>query len=83
MLEAGLRPLLVSSSVGQFEIVSFVGTLLAVVLPVLDHFNIYAAISTGKEVAWSYVAWAGLYCVLYSTVAMLIALLLFEDRDLA
>ena len=30
-----------------------------------------------------YLAWAGLYCLLYSSVAMLVALLLFEDRDLA
>ena len=29
------------------------------------------------------VALALLYCVLYSTVAMLLALILFEDRDLA
>jgi len=78
-----LVPLLVSSTAGQLEIVPFVGRLLATIVPVLDHFNIYVAISTGKEVPWSYVGWAGLYCLLYSAVAMLLALLLFEDRDLA
>ncbi len=78
-----LVPMLVNSAAGQFEIVPFVGQFLATILPVLDHFNIYAAISTGKEVPLSYVAWAALYCALYSSVAMLIALLLFEDRDLA
>jgi hypothetical protein len=30
-----------------------------------------------------YLAWSALYCVLYSAVAMLLALILFEDRDLA
>jgi len=78
-----LVPMLVDSAVGQFEIVAFVAGVFATILPVLDHFNIYAAISTGAEVPWSYVAWAGLYCALYSSVAMLVALLLFEDRDLA
>ncbi len=78
-----LVPMLVNSAVGQFEIVAFTAGVFATILPVLDHFNIYAAIATGKEVPWSYVAWAGLYCVLYSSVAMLVALLLFEDRDLA
>jgi len=77
-----LVPVLVNSAVGQFEIVSFVGTLLAVVLPVLDHFNIYTAIATGKEVPWSYVGFTAIYCILYSSVAMLVALLAFEDRDL-
>ncbi|MBN2475650.1 MAG: ABC transporter permease [Pirellulales bacterium] len=77
-----LVPVLVNSAVGRFEIVSFVGTLLAVVLPVLDHFNIYAAISTGQHVPWSYVGFAAIYCVLYSSVAMLVALLAFENRDL-
>ena len=78
-----LVPMLANSAVGQFEIVAFVAGMFAVILPVLDHFNIYAAIAAGREVPWAYVAWAGLYCVLYSTVAMLFALLLFEDRDLA
>lgn len=78
-----LVPLLVNSAVGRLELVSFVGTFLAVVLPVLDHFNIYGSIATGKEVPWSYVGVATLYCLFYGAVAMLVALLLFEDRDLA
>ena len=53
------------------------------IFPVLDNFNISAGISAGQEVPLEYFAWAGLYCLLYSTVAMLLVLLLFEDRDLA
>ena len=30
-----------------------------------------------------YLAWSLVYCLLYSSVAMLLALTLFEDRDLA
>ncbi|MDZ7619687.1 MAG: ABC transporter permease subunit [Patescibacteria group bacterium] len=78
-----LTPLLASSAVGQFPIVPFIADLIGTVLPMLDHFNIYAAISTGREVPLSYVGVAGLYCLLYSSLAMFLALLLFEDRDLA
>jgi len=78
-----LVPVLANSAVGQIEFVRFVANLLAAILPVLDHFNISAGISTGQQVPGEYLAWAGLYCVLYSAVAMLLALLLFEDRDLA
>ena len=78
-----LVPILANSAVGQIEFVRFVANLLAAILPVLDHFNISAGISTGQNVPGEYLAWAGLYCLIYSTVAMLVALLLFEDRDLA
>jgi hypothetical protein len=78
-----LVPILANSAVGQIEYVSFVANLLAAILPVLDHFNISAGISTGQQVPGEYLAWAALYCLVYSSVAMLLALLLFEDRDLA
>jgi len=78
-----LGPLIVQSSAGQLEFVAFVGRLIAVVLPVLDHFNIQAAVAGGVDVPMNYLGWALLYCALYSTAAMLLALILFEDRDLA
>jgi ABC-type transport system involved in multi-copper enzyme maturation permease subunit len=78
-----LGPLIAQSSVGQNEFVAFFGQLIALILPVLDHFNIQAAVAGGVRVPPDYLAWAGLYCVLYSAVAMLLALILFEDRDLA
>ena len=78
-----LGPLIVQSSIGQNEFVAFFGQLIALILPVLDHFNIQAAVAGGVPVPPTYLAWAALYCVLYSAVAMLMALILFEDRDLA
>ena len=78
-----LTPLIVESSVGQFEPVEFVGQLIAMVIPMLDNFNIYAAVAAGRPVPYEYLGWCLLYCVLYSTIAMLLALALFEDRDLA
>ena len=78
-----LVPLLVNSTLGQFAIVGFVGRFLAAVLPVLDHFSMETAISTGQAVPVFYLLATAGYCLLYSTAAMLLALLLFEDRDLA
>jgi len=78
-----LVPTLANLAVGQFAIVGFLPDLLSAVVPMLDHFNIHAAISTGRTVPLSYLGLAGVYCLLYSSLAMLLALLLFEDRDLA
>ena len=78
-----LVPLVVNSSVGKFEIVRFVGQFIATVLPVLDHFNIQAAVAAGVRVPLDYLGMALVYCVLYSAIAMLVGLALFEDRDLA
>lgn len=78
-----LLPTLVAAASKQFEIPFFFAKLLATILPVLETFNIYTAIATGRDVPLSYLGWAALYCALYTSVAMLLALLLFEDRDLA
>jgi ABC-type transport system involved in multi-copper enzyme maturation permease subunit len=78
-----LVPLIVQSSVGKFAIVRFVGQLFATLLPVLEHFTIEAAVVGGVPVPWGYLGWAALYAGLYATVALLIALVLFQDRDLA
>jgi hypothetical protein len=78
-----LVPLLVKSSVGEFAMVAFIAKFFATVLPVLDYFGMEAAISTGQTVPATYMVWATIYALLYSGVAMFLALLLFEDRDLA
>jgi ABC-type transport system involved in multi-copper enzyme maturation permease subunit len=78
-----LIPLIVQSSAGQFEFVQFFGQLIGTVLPVLDHFNIQAAVAAGAEVPYEYLGWTFVYCSIFSVIAMLLALVLFEDRDLA
>ena len=78
-----LTPLIAQSSVGELEFVQFFAKLFAVILPELDHFNIQAAVAAGQPVPYVYLGWAALYAVIYCTFAMLLALLLFEDRDLA
>ena len=80
-----LTPLLVQSSVvtQAFEIVVFVGQLIAVVLPVLDHFNIQGAVSGDTNVPMQYLGWSFIYTFIYGTIALLLGLVFFEDRDLA
>jgi ABC-type transport system involved in multi-copper enzyme maturation permease subunit len=78
-----LVPNLVQSAMGKFDLVKFMGRFLAAIFPVLDYFSVEAAISADQVVPLSYLGWTAVYCALYTTVAMLLALLLFEDRDLA
>jgi hypothetical protein len=78
-----LIPTFVNSSLGQFPLVSFMGKLLAAILPVLEAFDMQAAVAAGVNVPPVYLGWAALYCALYSLAALIVALLLFEDRDLA
>jgi ABC-type transport system involved in multi-copper enzyme maturation permease subunit len=78
-----LVPMLASSALGKIEQVGFIAGLLSAILPVLEHFNIYTAIATGQDVKLEYLGLAAIYCLLYTGLSMLVALLLFEDRDLA
>ena len=41
------------------------------------------AVVGGVPVPWEYLGWAALYAALYSAVAILVALVLFQHRDLA
>jgi ABC-type transport system involved in multi-copper enzyme maturation permease subunit len=77
-----LTPLLVQSGAEGLEPVRFMAQFIATVLPVLDHFNVQAAVAAGRGVPMEYLGMATMYCVLYCGVALLLALLLFEDRDL-
>lgn len=78
-----LTPNLVQSSYGAFETVAVFAQLVAVVFPVLDHFDVQAAINNNSGVPYSYLGWTVIYTAMYGTIAMLVALVLFEDRDLA
>lgn len=80
-----LTPVLVQSSFegGALVFVQFVAQLLALVLPTLDHFNMSTAVSTGAVIPAEYLVTTGLYCLAYSAAAVLLAFILFEDRDLA
>jgi len=81
-----LAPVLVqvTSGAGANELIKFMAQLFAWILPSLEFFNASPAISTGAVIPWAgYVLPALVYCVMYSGAALLLAFLLFEDRDLA
>lgn len=78
-----LAPMLVQTSETQFPIVRFFAQLIATIFPNLESFNTYAAIAGGRDVPLEYLGGAGLYCLIFTLISMLLALLLFEDRDLA
>jgi ABC-type transport system involved in multi-copper enzyme maturation permease subunit len=81
-----LVPILANSAVGKLPQVGFIANLLSAVLPVLENFNAtgiaYLEPKDGP-VPLLYIGLSAVYCLLYCGVAMLLALLLFEDRDLA
>jgi hypothetical protein len=78
-----LTPLLVQSKANEFPIVEFFGRLISTVFPVLEYYDVQAGIAGDAPVPLVYLAWMLLYTALYSGIAMLLALILFEDRDLA
>ena len=80
-----LTPLIVQSPdvVEAFETVVVFANVIAVIFPVLNHFDVQAAINSNVLVPMMYLGWAVIYCALYSAIALLVALVLFEDRDLA
>ncbi len=80
-----LTPLLVQSTIvaERFEPVIFMGQLVAAVVPMLEYYDVEAAIARGTVVHLAYVGATFVYTAIYCTIAMLVALVLFEDRDLA
>jgi len=78
-----LTPVMVQAGVLKLEFVSFMARLIATVLPTLDHFNTETATARDMMVPPDYIAYAALYSAAYSAAAILVAFILFEDRDLA
>lgn len=78
-----LTQALVDSGSLKNELVEFFARMFATVLPALEVFNIQAAIATGSEVPKIYLLSALLYTLSYAGMAILLAFILFEERDLA
>jgi ABC-type transport system involved in multi-copper enzyme maturation permease subunit len=78
-----LTPVLVQAGGLKLEFVEFMARLISVALPGLDLFNTQAAVATGTLVPPVYLATTAIYCLCYSTAAILLGFILFEDRDLA
>ena len=78
-----LTPSLVRGNLGKLELVTFLARVIATVLPAVENYNVEAAIVTRSVVPASYVGFAALYSSAYVAAAVLLAFILFEDRDLA
>lgn len=74
---------LVASAQGENTLVAFFGNLIAVVVPNLNIFNVQSALDAGSQVPWIYLAGAFNYLVCFAVAIWMLAMLLFEDRDLA
>ncbi len=82
-----LTPVLAQISQNRYPLIKFMAQVFGSILPGLDFFNLGGAITREvplppTELAW-YVGTVSLYAVLYTGVALLLGLILFEDRDLA
>lgn len=74
---------LVAAAKENTELVGFVGKLIAVVVPNLNSFNVQAAVDSGNAVPLIYLAGAFNYLVVFIIAVWMLAMLMFEDRDLA
>ena len=78
-----LTPVLVQSALKDVPFVKFVAQLLATILPTLDNFNMSAAIAMDRTIPPEYIGFNALYSLCYVSAIILLAFILFEDRDLA
>ena len=78
-----LTPVLVQSALKDVPFVKFVAQLLATILPALDNYNMSAAIAMDRTIPPDYVGYNALYSLCYVSAIILLAFILFEDRDLA
>ena len=85
-----LTPILISVSRGRggaFRLVEFMAQVFDTILPGLEHFSLGAVIVRDAPLpAGQFALYTGevsLYALLYTAIALLFGLILFEDRDLA
>lgn len=78
-----LTSILVLSAGQKFELVEFVGKLIAVVVPNLNLFNVQSAIDADISIPILYLAGTFNYLVCFVIMVWMFAMLLFQDRDLA
>jgi len=81
-----LTPVLAQVSRERYALVRFMAQLFDTLLPALDYFNIGPVLTRELppiDQFSIYIASVALYSVLYTAIALLFGLILFEDRDLA
>ena len=74
---------LVTSVADKIPLVKFFAQFVAVIIPNLNSFNLTAAVDSGTTVPILYLAGAFNYLVVFVIAVWMLAMLMFEDRDLA
>ncbi len=74
---------IVRSAVGENAFVAFFGKFIAVIVPNLNAFSGQAAIDSGLAIPPIYLAGVFNYLICFCIMILMVAMLLFEDRDLA
>jgi ABC-type transport system involved in multi-copper enzyme maturation permease subunit len=81
-----LTHVLVQVSAQRYTLVNFMAKFFDNVLPGLEYFDpgvLLRDVVPDSSLLWTYVGTVWLYATLYSIIALLFGLILFEDRDLA
>jgi ABC-type transport system involved in multi-copper enzyme maturation permease subunit len=82
-----LTPIMTEVTLGKYRLVHFVAQLFETILPGLDNFDVSAAIvrdlPLDPMLYAIYTSNVALYAGIYTAVALLFGLVLFEDRDVA
>jgi hypothetical protein len=77
----------VQISENKYRLVNFIAKTFETILPGLNNFDLSALIAkdtpTDPGQLWVYVGFVFAYAFVYSTIALVFGLILFEDRDLA
>lgn len=82
-----LTPIMTEVTQTRYRLVHFVAQLFETILPGLDNFDVSSAIIRDLPLDplsyAKYTAFVTLYALIYTAVALLLGLILFEDRDVA
>jgi hypothetical protein len=74
---------IIEGTQAQFAIVKFFGQLVGVIVPGLEAYDVHSAIDAGLRVPTQYVLVVGGYSAIFAVISLLLALILFEDRDVS
>jgi hypothetical protein len=79
-----LTPVL-EKAAGENVLVKFIAQIFGTVLPALNYYDVGPTLASGMvDVPWTgYVLQAVFHAVVYTSIALLFGLVLFEDRDVA
>lgn len=78
-----LTQMMILATEDEIPLVGFVGKLVAVIVPNLEIFNVQNAVDIGNQIPWTYLAGAFNYFLFFSVAIWMLAMVMFEDRDMA